>query len=580
MSGFAISVGINGQRQILSDFDPSTNNVGRYSLLGIHGCGIVNKTFVSDFDSAEKSIVNTNSSPEALGSGLRGSIAILVKDLWHNRVYLLNDPFGACMIQHFALNGIEYYSSDLDSLKRILSLQSISLKKNIEYIMSIGLVGNGGLVQSPYSGVSVLKPFQFVQFDAAGARVKDYPNSLHPLSNSTNLDDAIEGFLEDISINLNAVSRCNSAVKISQITGGMDSRMVMGGLIASDLQDNFRFFVGGDENSLDVISAKNLCNELDLNMTRYSGVDRSISPAGIDELTWPLIETNGVLQGSADPGLSKNSNVILSGGYGEILRSFYGKSRIPDLTSELSTFKQVFGEYGLDTSSKQGFWNNNYIESSGKILQDIIRDSDFNGIRETAQLDYLYVSTRNRYFVGEISRSMSSYVRRFDPLYSPHLLSILSYSSMESRHNGELQVLILDRLSRDLVEIPFDTPRISRDFATRKGFRLREPKVNSMPNFDDKVNRIPIRPAGMAPLPGSTQLKSRALEINMPYHALRDAEFARQRLKEYSSGENASLLSEYVNVPEFQRYLNTPIKWKPQIRFLRRLGAHLAWFDL
>ena len=163
----------------------------------------------------------------------------------------------------------------------------------------------------------------------------------------------------------------------------------------------------------------------------------------------------------------------------------------------------------------------------------------------------------------------------------PHLLSILSHSSIESRHNGELRIFLdCHRLSRDLVEIPFDTPRVSKTLASTMGICLREPISKVAPKYDSLSNSMPVRPVGAYPLPVSPQLKAQALAINMPYHALRDAEFARQRLREFSSGENASLLSTYLNLPELQKYLESPIKWKPQIRLLRRLGAHLAWFEL
>ncbi|WP_404290822.1 hypothetical protein [Glutamicibacter arilaitensis] len=580
MSGFAISVADNGKRMISSDFTPTMNKAERYALLGVHGCGIVNLQFVYDEPSAISAITSYGKSPESLGETLRGSLAILVRDTWYNRDYLLADPFGGCMVQRYKSDGKEYYASDLSTLKRRLASDSVTLKKSIEYIMSIGLMGNGGIVESPFMGVSVLKPYHYVQFDASGANEMQYRVETNLLDPSMKLEDSIDGFLNDLSLNVNAVSKDTASVKISQITGGMDSRLVLGGLIANELQDEFVYFVGGDDNSLDVRSARNLCSELGLTMTRYSGVDRSISPSGIDELTWPLLETNGVLQGSADPGLSANSNIILSGGYGEVLRSFYGKNRLPDLSNPQNTFRQVYGEFGLGNNTKPGLWSDDFVESTGLSLQNLIRESEQTGIRGTAQLDYLYLSTRNRYFVGEISRSMSTYTRRFDPLYSPYLLSILSNSSMESRHSGELQISLLTRLSRDLVEIPFDTPRVSEDFAIAKGLRLRKTSDHGLPNFDGRRNAIPVRPSGILPLPESNRLKARALEINMPYHALRDAEFARIKLREFINESNSSLLSSYINISQFMAFLETPVKWKPQIRFLRRMGSHLAWYDL
>lgn len=578
MSGFSVTL-IQNKISVESDSVIGAQQSARYEVLGFHGAGILNRTFVGNHLEAQAAITSVTDSPAHLGQMLRGSIAVLLRDLWHNHIHLLADPFGGCMIQHFDVSGLRVYASDLETLKRTLALHGVRLEKNLAYLMSVGLIGNGGLVESPFKNVKVLEQFTFVSFSNNKIEESKYPQLSDLVSSEIAIEDAIELFLEDVSININAASRYRSRRKISQLTGGIDSRMVLGGLTGAGKAEEFSYFVGGAENSLDVKTARNVCATLDLTMTRYDGVDRAVRPSGIDELTWSLHETNGVLQGPADPGLSSNENLILSGGYGELLRSFYGKNRLPELSSPYATFVQIFGSYGVSDSNSPGLWNPSFIEESGEQLRRLIANFVHLGINESAQLDYLYLATRNRYYVGEISRSMSRFTKRFDPLYSPALLAILNNSSMEARHSGELQLEILHRIAPGLLSIPFDTPRFNNDFAERLNINLNAPMASKGPSFDGWSNPIPLRPTGALPLPESEILKKQALEINMPYHALREAQYSKELISRLLFTTSNDELRSYFNMDQLERYLKAPVKWRPQIRLLRRLGSNLAWLD-
>lgn len=576
MNGFSITLA-DDQISVESSFVLGRGRNERYEVLGFHGTGVVNRILVSTQSEAQDALYTVRDSPAQVGQSLRGSVALLVRDIWHNRMHLLADPFGGCMVQHYSTAGLSVYASDPEALKHALLMRGVSLEKNLPYLMSASLLGNGGLVESPFKDVRVLGQFKYVSIYKGHCQELDYPQLEELVSDDLSLEDALELFLEDISINVNAASRFSSQVKISQITGGIDSRMVLAALIGAQKEDDYSYFVGGADNSLDVMTARNLCGTLDLVMTRYDGVDRAIRPSGVDELTWSLHETNGVLQGPADPGLSSNDNLILSGGYGELLRSFYGKNRTPDLSSPMATFISVFGTYGIGSVESRGLWNQSFVEQTGDKLQQKISSYGSSGIKDTAQLDYLYVATRNRYYVGEISRSMSRFTKRFDPLYSPALVTILNKSTMESRSTGELQLEILHRMAPKLLEIPFDTRRFGDQFAVKHGIATSTPKDLRVPRFDGRRNQIPLRPTGALPLPESNVLKKQALEINMPYHALREAQYSKELIERLLVKEDPDGLQQYFNIEELQSYLKSPIKWRPQIRLLRRLGSNLAW---
>lgn len=577
LTGFSVTL-TEGKISFESDLALSGFQVERYEVLGFHGVGILNRTLVCNQTEAQTAIASITDSPAQIGQSLRGSVAVLIRDLWHNHIHLLADPFGGCMVQHFESNGIDIYASDLETLKRTVALHGLKLEKNLAYIMSVSLIGNGGLTESPFKNVRVLEQFSFVSFDNTRSKECKYPQFSELTSPDVPIEEAIDQFLEDVSININAASRYQSRRKISQLTGGIDSRMVLAGLVGAGKAQEFSYFVGGAEDSLDVMTARNVCATLDLTMTRYDGVDRAIRPAGIDELTWSLHETNGVLQGPADPGLASNENLILSGGYGEFLRSFYAKGRHPELSSPFSTFVGTFGNYGIGDSDTRGLWNRSFVEETGSRLQGLIANFEDFGINGGAQLDYLYVATRNRYYVGEISRSMSRFTNRFDPLYSPALVVIMNHSSMADRDSGELQLEILHRMAPTLLSIPFDTPRFSKDFATRFRIEMQPTRTGHAPRFDGRSNRIALRPTGALPLPDSGLLKSQALKVNMPYHALKEAQYAKDLISRELVNGLDDEFRQYFNMDELQGYLKSPVKWRPQIRLLRRLGSNIAWF--
>lgn len=583
-SSFVITVDSHHGRKITrceSTWTKSDREVdSRYVVEGVHGVGVVRSEFVTDIRSAQNSLQAYRGEPESIGESIRGSLALYVHDRWHNRRYLLVDPFGACIIHKISISGVMFYASDLPYLLRILAHRGIKIEKNLNYSMAVVLTGSGGMVSSSYHGVDTLAPFTYVQFDYEGATEKQYPFLNGLINDTSDVDATIEAYLEDVSININAAANYESPIKISQLTGGMDSRLVLGHVVNAGLQDVISFYVGGSEQSLDVRAARSLCSRLGLRMTKYSGIDRSISPSGVDELLWPLHETSGILQGPADAGLARNENVVLSGGYGEVLRSFYSKNRNPDVRSSDSILRQMYGEFGHPTKDSSGLWNNDFLESVGETVTAKIDHAKNLGIPEHFQLDYLYLTGRNRYFVGEISRSMSQYTNRFDPLYSPLLLALACKSSAQERHDGTLQLSILHKLSSGLVSQPFDTPRVSDQFARDHGLDLIESFDATPPEFDARNNFAPLESGNIDMSIDIARLKQRALEINMPYHLIRDAEFCRMNLDMFIDKVGESVISQNLNLDRLKEFSKSQVKWRPQVRLLRSLGTNLAWLTL
>lgn len=583
-SSFVITVSSHHGRNITrceSTWATSDHEVGsRYVVEGVHGVGVVRNEFVTDIRSAQNSLQTYRGEPESIGESIRGSLALYVRDRWHNRSYLLVDPFGACIIHTISIAGVIFYASDLPYLLRILANRGIKIKKNLNYSMAVVLTGSGGMVSSSYHGVDTLDSFTYVQFDSKGSTEKQYPLLNRLINDTSDVDTTIENYLEDVSININAAANYESPIRISQLTGGMDSRLVLGHVVNAGLQDDISFYVGGSEQSLDVRAARSLCSRLGLRMTKYSGVDRSISPSGVDELLWPLHETSGILQGPADAGLTRNENLVLSGGYGEVLRSFYSKNRIPDVSSSNSVLRQMYGEFGHATKDSPGLWNNDFLESVGETVTNKIEHARNIGIPEHFQLDYLYLTGRNRYFVGEISRSLSRYTNRFDPLYSPSLLALACKSSAQDRHDGTLQLSILHKLSPELVSQPFDTPRVSDQFARDHSLDLIESFDSTPPVFDARTNFAPFESGNIDLSIDFTRLKKRALEINMPYHLLRDAEFCRMNLDAFIEKVGETEMSQILNLDRLKEFSKSPVKWRPQVRLLRSLGTNLAWLTL
>jgi hypothetical protein len=296
---------------------------------------------------------------------------------------------------------------------------------------------------------------------------------------------------------------------------------------------------------------------------------------------WSMHETAGVLRGPAHPGLHRSDSVVLSGGYGGLLRNSYGGSLqgVPSNGfNDQSLTAAMLGAQAVGSESSAPLLSANLLEQATTIIGDRAKTHKENGIPLNAIPEYLWFSFRSRYYVGEISRSLSSYVNRFDPLYTPALLPFAWNYNREERGSNFAHLDLLISINKNMALMPYDKPRVGEEYLSLN------PDISTMELPQKHANIVDeyISPNAYTPRGSTVTITenqySLARKIGLPPATVAYSETYRAKTKELIGAIGESTLSQAFNYQQLSGLVNSQPKWRPQFRALRDLHDTLLWY--
>lgn len=422
-----------------------------------HGVGVLNGTFVTHAGEAQRVLDMSKKTPLwEIGQNIRGSMTLYVSEMRAGRLSILPDPLGGGIVfMHRDVDGTAI-SSDLASLVRFLTMLGKPPRKSLAYVASYVATGSGGLIPSSYEGITALEQLSYVEVTTAGVNMRTYPVHRQVFDPPTSYQDGLEALRADVEGNVRALVSAGRPVNIAHLTGGVDSRALLAAILATRSHDQFLFYCSGGPREPDKVIAENLASHYGLRMTDHAGYSEATLAESLDEsLLSRFQHTSGIISGAASSRGVHSLSTISSGGYGELFRSSYNHGR-PHDTPLAETAERMFGRVGMSVTSKGRLLADPLVQDLRGRLGAVLGAAAGRNIRSDARLDYVYLNKRNRYFVGEITRSVSPFSARMDPLYSTHGIRLaLSLTGIEREANIVAMDLI-EMLSPGLSLLPFE----------------------------------------------------------------------------------------------------------------------------
>jgi hypothetical protein len=515
-----------------------------------------------------------------IGQDIRGSLTLYVLEAEARRLTILPDPLGGGLVFLWRGAAGQAISSDLAALVSFLERIGERPKKSLKYVAAYVATGSGGLVDSSYENVEALSQFSYIEVSPEGVAIRSYPNKREFFESSASYEDSLDSTQAEITANIQALSAADYQRKVAHLTGGVDSRLVLAALLSTTNEAEFSFYCSGGPTEPDKIVAQRLAVQFGLVMTNHGGLDAKTAPVTLDDqLLSPFQHTAGIISGVAHAGIAPSSTAIASGGYGELFRSFYDKATSPTGSIQEAA-ERMFGRlaFGLDTDRRllsQGF-----AHEAQSRLATILEAGDDSGVREDARLDFVYMNRRNRYYVGEISRSLSPFAARFDPLYS------LSGASLGLRVDGTMRQAnvigmdLIERMSPRLSLLPFDTDRFAGAYSDLRGTPdLRPFEGSGSPAFDG-VERTPAGNAahveGVRPTNSDIE---RANKLRMPPRLITQFPAIRAGLKEIIAGLPPGDFDSVFNRRAGALLIDREPTHRAHYRTARDLYAALLWYS-
>ena len=567
---------------------------GRYSVASFFGFGSIFRTPVASLEDAQAALNGRSSSIEDLILGLSGNVALCVIDHFEKKPYFITDFYGGG--KHFIWQSESAWavSSSLPDLVAFLESEKVAVGKSLESAALVGFVGyGGGAVESSYDGIRVSEQFEYITCQSDGSL------TLTPMActdsvlglgstNSATHEELLNVTATQIMENVQDFSAYPAAHHIVQLTGGLDSRTVFSGLIASGLQSSYSTYTYGLEESLDVQIARNLSAEYKVTTTSHSGM-RSVMAASDPDMQhqWSLLQTAGLT--SVTPvslGMLRVPNaVVLAGGWGEMYRGGYPDYPDPSASQEekiqwiLNWVLRTGSPYHGSAISFGGLFSPQMVEQSREYANRILLEIEEKGIPSTFVSEWLYLRWSTRFNVAETTRVSSPFVHRADPLCTTSMMQLIFNTPFEDRRNGSLQLDLIRTLSDGMERLPFDKEYLTSEYRSSRNIGpTREFSNNTSTHRVLEVGKPHLVTSVMTKPQKPTEAdKKESLRVKMPVRFIVRAKSNQLRLKHYLENYSSEMAAVF-DMSTFKNLVDRNPRTRPEYRRLESLTSALDWY--
>ncbi|WP_146112872.1 hypothetical protein [Arthrobacter sp. MYb214] len=560
---------------------------GKWSVLGFQGNGVLNEKFVkSNSDLFEQLLpsLDTDEPVATFSSSFRGAGIAYLKNNSSHTLYALPDLLGEAILFHYSNSGVDILTGDLQVIEKLTARLNLPLTKSINYALELSVSSNGGFTKSSYIEVSTLDMLQYATVSRSGISINYYEDSKEFFNTKLSAEELLDLATIEIQQNVRAAANSGSAERIAHLTGGFDSRLVLAAAKSQGVVDQFRFFCKGDPVQEDTKIAQSAAAKVGAIMTLRNGTpsDYQVSDYG-GALLSSMLVSSGILPTGPSAGHQESDVTLLSGGYGETFRSFYG-TRIGRLDSGKLTGEYfgstIWGPY-LFSPDGSGLFSSKFISSYASKIDAELDKGRKLGVAEDDLPDFLYLQIRNRYFVGVITSNWNRYINRFDPLYSPSGIKLAFKLGLKKRMDNLIGFELMKRMCEPLLSVPFDSIKFGESVTSKHGYTQPISYNHVRPKFDDASSSKPLPiNSGVLAIPKTTKedveyakkIKSRASQIAGRAHA-------RQAVSLVIRTRDQVELAKIFNLNEIDILVKRPANTRVRIRTLYALLSSFLWLS-
>jgi hypothetical protein len=319
------------------------------------------------------------------------------------------------------------------------------------------VLANQGSFATMFRGIRMVLPGQQVHLRRGRARFVGQ-SFLDILYQAADVDTLADQAAEDIAGSIAAVAGGSWRLQ-ADLTGGLDSRTVLGGLLHAGILDQTELVTyGADSQRADAVVARDLCHRFGFKLGEKGGATGS-EPSDEDRVRSFIggIESNvrltaGHVQGftplrirNGDPG-----RLTFWGLFGENARSFYGRS-VDKMPGEQRTPEGIANRILVNLGLLTGPARRDTVGQVEEFLDAKITD----GLSPIDAADALFVERRARWFHGLSLTGQWHSEPSYAPLGSVAAATLAFAVGERARIREYVPFMLLERFDRRLLEVPF-----------------------------------------------------------------------------------------------------------------------------
>lgn len=491
---------------------------------------------------------------------------------------MLPDPLGGASLFRHEYDGLTVWSTDYRELVRTLIELGARPEPSGDYQIERLVLGNGGLTEASFEGGRRLPIFHGVIVDSDGVHIVEY-QSAAVLREDRPYIESVTALRNDILESVSALASADVPVKISHMTGGKDSRLVLGALLETGHANEFLFFCSGPTGSPDRDIADALSRQFGLRRASSGGLTPKTIGDTFTQRAALLKYSAGLMTAGPTGHEDELPVMIAAGGYGELMRSFYRKLPTRDKAEwrdEAKVLSNVAGK-GLED-----LLANEAIDTLAHNLVTKLRDLTDQRVPLDFVGNALYLSVRNRYLVGAKAVMWNRVGVETNPLYSVHAVAAARQLGPEARDANVLIFDVLQTFGHHLAELPFDKNPRGAKYAEQR--RVPEDLTFTVHHPNIEWVDVPRQVSESTTSTASSQLSrdeilARANAMGVPYWQSQFLESAQQDLRELLASESGDALDGMFR-REYLREISRTTTWnRRRIRHVFAAGSIARWWS-
>lgn len=353
----------------------------------------------------------------------RGCYLLIKVDTQAHSVTLLNDPLSLYPVYWFENERYAALSNVPIWMETILGEVGVVVERDGLLAGYDLAIGTGAFGVTGWSEFHLIPFGNSATMTQSGLDLEEVRSLDRFFVTDKSLDELIENSAAEIQENVKAIAGSHYENKVSDITGGMDSRLVLSAIFSQGLKDEFLYHTNGEHPVPDANCALSIMERFGLTRIKTkTDYSQSVATHPITTFKKFIYQSQGsrfIYDRAFETNCVQNNLIKVGGGLAGGFKSTYSM-RLALSDVEQVSLKDAVDAMFLPAAKylSDGFVSRVYSE----ISETFSFLHERYGLSYRAAMDFFYVLSRNRYFIGVGEFPNSAIRPKVHALYSESLI--------------------------------------------------------------------------------------------------------------------------------------------------------------